>query len=492
MGIDNIQYQRRGQRLKANDFNSVVDRVKNMAQTTQTGRGTSTVNQTLFYTDVEIPAYSIFPIYRNDVATESTLHATYRVEQYNESHKDLYMSGYYGTNGRLDIAAGTAFYGYVIDIDWDAPIKISDYGDGSKECGFQNQSWAATTNASGIYINCQAPQASGCYYCRLKVEGEGGSAKVKFVKYNGATTEQGGTIHHFAPLNADGGLISADTDTFISAKIPPYLTIDQIEVGGIYRIEYIADYGGWFITDGQCSEYVSPYAPVRMSNILAYPNETISGNFDDTTTVTGISDTQVYATATYNRTLSTANESDLFSVAPTITAATFQQNFKTYWRYTFGGARLKNHAKGVACYDVYATDGSGAAYSAYRLSLKVQAKDFVPAFNQTIQTIDLYYGAEEQTITIGTATDEDGDELSIMNAAIADSGRAIANHELSIDSNGVVSLTVQPVGTDETEATTDIAIITFQIDDGYLDEADGNDAPYQYYTIRLNIQRREQ
>lgn len=490
MGIDNLTHVKKGQRLSAYTVNSIIDAVKGTEKPGNFKPGKSIRAQTFFYTSEAIPPYSIFPLIPNATSTYDTFYSKYTVEKYQAANSDNYVPGLFGTNGRLTIPAETSFFGYIITADWDSPIVVSDYSGNAKNCGFKENSWEATTSGTGLYLNGKAPQGEKTYYARKPEQG-GAGAKVKFAKYNQVISGGGKTEYKFAPTDESGNIVSADSDTYLTAKIPPYLTIDQIQIGGIYRIEYIPDYGEWFLTDGQCSEYVSPYAPVRMTAVREYPNTTASGNFDDTTSATGISSGNVYVNATYNQALSDGAESDFFSVAPTINAATFSQNFKTYWRYTFSGMKLKSHAKGIACYNVYATDGDGAAYSAYRLSFNLETIDCVPELEWTQQTIDIYLGDETQIIDIATVTDADGDTITVKGARLSDEASLIDTYSLSVAS-GKISLSIKPVGANDTQANYGVAHVYFQLDDGYLSEADSSDDPYQLYTVTINIRRRQQ
>ena len=168
MGIENIQNQRKGSILKASTVNALIDHAKNSpTANVRTGGFTNIRIQTLFYTDVDIPAYSIFPLIPNTPRTNNTFYAQYSVEQYDSDNINKYMSGYYGTNGRFPINAQTTFYGYILNYEHDVPIKVSDYEEGKTQCGFQDGSWEASIESDGITLNGEAPQSSKLYYARL-------------------------------------------------------------------------------------------------------------------------------------------------------------------------------------------------------------------------------------------------------------------------------------------------------------------------------------
>lgn len=168
MGIDNIRVQRKGDGISAGKFNAIMDRLKNTPVASVNPGGLPNKRpQTLFYTETDIPAYSIFPLIAGAGSTENTFNAQYNVEQYNEEHISDYMEGYFGTNGRYPVYANTAFYGQIISQEYDTPIKVSDYEEGKTQCGFQDGSWEASIESDGITLNGEAPQSSKLYYARL-------------------------------------------------------------------------------------------------------------------------------------------------------------------------------------------------------------------------------------------------------------------------------------------------------------------------------------
>lgn len=168
MGIDNIRMQRKGDGISAGKFNAIMDRLKNSPVTCVNPGGLpNNRQQALFYTESYIPEYSIFPLIPNAESTNNTFNAKYSVEQYDPEHLNKYMSGYYGTNGRFPVYAQTTFYGYILNYEHDAPIKVSDYEEGKTQCGFQDGSWEATIKSDGITLNGKAPHSGGCCYARL-------------------------------------------------------------------------------------------------------------------------------------------------------------------------------------------------------------------------------------------------------------------------------------------------------------------------------------
>ena len=137
MGIDNLTHVKKGQRLSAYTVNSIIDAVKGTEKPGNFKPGKGIRAQTLFYTSVAIPPYSIFPLIPNATSTYDTFYARYTVEKYTASHSEQYIPGLFGTNGRLTIPAGIPFFGWIITSDWDSPIVVSDYANNAKQCGFK-------------------------------------------------------------------------------------------------------------------------------------------------------------------------------------------------------------------------------------------------------------------------------------------------------------------------------------------------------------------
>ncbi len=168
MGIDNIRPLKQRQRPRCADWNAIVEQTKVNRPKMEGKKPELMRRMTQFYTAVEIPPYSIFPLIPNATDNNHTFNATYTVEKYRENRKSYYMPGYIGANGRMGIPAGSIFLGFLVDTEWDTPVKVHDYESGTVRCGFKDNSWEAWIESTGLILNGSAPQGDGIYYCRIE------------------------------------------------------------------------------------------------------------------------------------------------------------------------------------------------------------------------------------------------------------------------------------------------------------------------------------
>ena len=155
---------------KASEWNAVVSKSKRW-QPSQAGydwnNGTSFRKQpnpfrkqTLFYTPVEIPAYSVFPV---KVKTQGDV--PFEVCEFDKTKIADYTDGYFGTNGKFKIPKETRFYGYFLDEHYDDPIAIYGNPNVGDECGLSERAeFKADPDAQGMIIT--GVFSTGVYYVR--------------------------------------------------------------------------------------------------------------------------------------------------------------------------------------------------------------------------------------------------------------------------------------------------------------------------------------
>lgn len=158
---------------KASEWNALVIKARR-GQPSQAGfdwaNGTSYKKkpnpfrqQTIFYTPVEIPAYSVFPV---KVRTNSG--EPFQVCEFDKTEIADYADGFWGTNGRFAIPKQTSFYGWLLDENHDDPIAVYsenitvNVGD---ECGLSERAeFKADPDAQGMIIT--GLFSTGVYYVR--------------------------------------------------------------------------------------------------------------------------------------------------------------------------------------------------------------------------------------------------------------------------------------------------------------------------------------
>lgn len=155
---------------KASEWNAVVSKSKRW-QPSQAGydwnNGTSFRKQpnpfrkqTLFYTPVEIPAYSVFPV---KVKTQGDV--PFEVCEFDKTKIADYTDGYFGTNGKFKIPKETKFYGYFLDEHYDDPIAVYGNPNVGDECGLSERAeFKADPDAQGMIIT--GVFSTGVYYVR--------------------------------------------------------------------------------------------------------------------------------------------------------------------------------------------------------------------------------------------------------------------------------------------------------------------------------------
>lgn len=171
--LDGIRTYKRGTRLRADEFNALVESAKQTYQSQSSflspafniqKKHTEYVHkQTRFHTTERIPAYSIFAILPTGGET-----GYLDVEKYDEERADRYCDQYFGTNGKNEIPENTVFYGYIIDDQHDFPIQITNFSSSQVECGFSNKSFSATCETTGLYISGKCPFGENYYFVRKK------------------------------------------------------------------------------------------------------------------------------------------------------------------------------------------------------------------------------------------------------------------------------------------------------------------------------------
>ncbi|MBQ2622282.1 MAG: hypothetical protein IJF84_13165 [Thermoguttaceae bacterium] len=592
MGIDNIQHLKKGDRLKASTVNAIVDHLKNNpTPTTKTGGIQNIRQQTLFYTKVDIPAYSIFPLISNADSTENTFYSKYTVEQYNAANACLYIPGYFGTNGRFPIPANSQFYGTLLNRDFDSPIKVCDYEKGKTQCGFMNESWEASVHSYGLILNGKAPHSQGCCYARLArtgdmfllelqddipecvvthdnicvtcgkawvltrkfnngllascscyVESDNGSScdalervrelgeyvynrhkkkykakdadgniipylgirdnygtiwlenfwggdehKVKFVRCNAGYTDHD-NVREFVDYYQEADPTAYEEDNKIEATIAPYLQIEAIQTGGVYRAEFISDYERWFITDGICTDYVSPWAPVRIQHVSGVGGTTVlSGNFTDTGVLYSTDDTIIEGY--YDASLSSISAENAFEREPKFGLTKLPNSTQAI--ITFSDMVLKTNAEGYVCFVVWARDPVSCSNSAYRLLFYVHAHNIVPTFtwsndlkrpeDPTVWDTTRIFECNSEfsgTKCIGTVDDANDSELKVDVVTILGNADNLKQYSFTIDSEKKVYLNYEVTQNKPCGAT-----IVFKVDDGHQYKAESGEYVEYHLTI---------
>lgn len=143
---------------KASEWNALVINARR-GQPSQAGfdwqngtsykkRPTPFRQQTIFYTPVEIPAYSVFPV---KVRTNSG--EPFQVCEFDKTEIADYADGFWGTNGRFTIPKETSFYGWLLDEYHDDPIAVYGSPNVGDECGLSERAeFKADPDAQGMII----------------------------------------------------------------------------------------------------------------------------------------------------------------------------------------------------------------------------------------------------------------------------------------------------------------------------------------------------
>lgn len=155
---------------KASEWNALVAKARR-GQPSQAGfdwqNGTSYKKkpnpfrqQTIFYTPVDIPAYSVFPV---KVRTNSG--EPFQVCEFDKTEIADYADGFWGTNGRFSIPKETSFYGWLLDENHDDPIAVYGNPNIGDECGLSERAeFKADPDAQGMIIT--GVFSTGVYYVR--------------------------------------------------------------------------------------------------------------------------------------------------------------------------------------------------------------------------------------------------------------------------------------------------------------------------------------
>lgn len=474
MGVDNLTHVRKGQRLSAYTVNSIIDAVKGMEKPGNFKPGKSIRAQTLFYTSVAIPPYSIFPLIPNATSTYDIFYAKYTVEKYTASHSDQYIPGLYGTNGRLTIPAGVAFFGNIITSDWDSPIVVSDYANNAKKCGFKENSWEATITTSGLFLNGKAPQGEKTYYSRTVSSGE-----VKDQKFIGLC-ESASSELKFTKCSLNGQRTTYDEDEQITASVPPY--IDAVEQGGYYLIDWFSEYNCWVVIAGTCAEDNREYQPYTTVSLTQHVKDgTSSGSTPLSGTAVVIGEHDEYATLETNLIWTQdlvgypGRSSNMFFQAPTFALNSNRDAI------TFSGLKLNPGATGIVVYQFVVTNCNGSCRDVYTVAFKLIEENSAPEVTMSQTNFTLQPdGTFDGDIGTVTQTGQDAnDTLVIYDKQITGDSNILATNTLTVNqSTGKIHLYLKA-----SDTNTGTCQIAFYIDDSH----DLTATTGEYEQVVLNI-----
>lgn len=169
MNINSVRKIAPGQMPRAAEWNAIVEHLQT-AELRKSVLRPEVLPKTRFYTEEDIPAYSLFPV-RYGFSDTDSLRACYTVEAFDASHASEYLPGMFATNGKYAVTAHSGFYGFIIDPVHDWVVTISDASDTSKECGFsENPSFFASSNGTGLHISGVAPFGENLYFVRASLD----------------------------------------------------------------------------------------------------------------------------------------------------------------------------------------------------------------------------------------------------------------------------------------------------------------------------------
>lgn len=204
MGIDSIRKLIKGRAglPSKSEWNTVIEFIRKLKPKPPKNYNGDYRRRTLMYTAVPIPAFSLFPL-RAVSADNTTLYAQYTAQKYIEADKEQYIEGYYATNGKYAIHGSRTFWGYILEDEYDTPLRLSDYSrsTASRTCGFKNNSWSASSEGTGLIMNGATP-IDGVYMCR-KIYGQ--STFEMACAYELPNTDE----------RPEGAFALSDTDTYI-------------------------------------------------------------------------------------------------------------------------------------------------------------------------------------------------------------------------------------------------------------------------------------
>ena len=475
MGIDNIRMQRKGDGISAGKFNAIMDRLKNSPVTSVNPGGLPNSRpQTLFYTESDIPAYSIFPLIAASAgSTNNTFNAQYNVEQYNEEHVSDYMEGYFGTNGRYPVYANTAFYGQIISQEYDTPIKVSDYSVGEKQCGFKNNSWEATVDATGMSLNGRAPHANGCCYVRRLLSDTEFKDK-KFIGLCESTTSGA----HFTKCGFDGNRLTYDTDEQIVAELPPY--IEAVQQGGYYLIDWFTEYDRWVVVAGTCAEDNREYQPFTTVNITYHIKDgEPSGSDPQSGTAASFLSHDEFATMTqkliWRQDLVNypGRSANLFFSEPTFALNSSRD------KITFDNLKLNAGAAGIYVYQFVITNCNGSCRDVYTVAFKCTETNDAPEVTMETTNITLHLDGDFDE-DIGTIVEHNDDTCVIYDLQTAGDTSILTSYDLTIDSSNNIHLSLKA-----SDCEVGSCLISFYVDDSH--DLKATDGEYEKITLRISV-----
>lgn len=246
MNPKSIRTLRRGQMMRADEWNTVVDAVQNLGDPQENAYvskfGTATRadlrphrEKTLFYTESEIPPFAIFAVSANAGKNNGTQRAEFIASQYSEENKSSYLAGYIGCNGPIKVPAGCRFYGYLISEDFDVVVS-AEISYNRPECGLTDARWEATEDGSGLIITGTYDESRGLYTVR-KVGGE-------HSELFGTLDEAWNLEEEERKITLLEGYSHDGEDSMLAWPAPTLET--QLEAGKVVNIRYVEQAAKWF------------------------------------------------------------------------------------------------------------------------------------------------------------------------------------------------------------------------------------------------------